>query len=138
MKMNSMKKIIIFSMFSISLINANIEIAKQGAVFAKNRLSNEGYIFKGVRGDYLKNKEYKIYHTYCYSGNNYAVIGSSDGKITDLDVIVYDKNWKVVVTDSDYQPITTVKFHVKRTGLYHIVTRAYEGEGYFTQVVAFR
>ena len=133
-----MKKIILILLSFILSLDADRNIAKQGATMAINKLRMEGYIYKGVRGDYLKNREYKTYHTYCYSGNNYAVIGSSDGKITDLDVMIYDKNWKVIATDSDYEPITTVKFFVKRTGLYHIVTRAYEGEGYFTQVVAFK
>lgn len=133
-----MRKVIIFLLFFVIFIQANMEIAKQRAIVAKSRLTNEGYIYKGVRGNYLKNQGYKTYHTYCYSGNSYAVVGSSDGGITDLDVIIYDKNWKIVATDGDYAPVTTVKFSVKRTGLYHIVTRAYAGEGYFTQVVAFK
>jgi len=133
-----MRKTIILLLLFAKVLNADMNTARQGATVAINQLKEAGYIYKGVRGNYLKNGAYKTYHTYCYSGNNYAVIGSSDGKITDLDVMIYDKNWKVIATDSDYEPITTVKFFVKRTGLYHIVTRAYEGEGYFTQVVAFK
>jgi len=133
-----MKKVIIFLIFFVTLIEADMNTAKQGAVIAKSILKREGYIYKGFKGGYLKKHAYKIYHTYCYSGNSYIVIGSSDGKIRDLDIIVYDKNWKIVATDGDYKSITTVKFSVKRTGLYHIATRAYEGEGYFTLVVAFK
>ena len=112
--------------------------AKDKAYASAVLLSAAGYNLKGMKGQYLDSGEYKTYSSYLYSGNDYVIIGAGDNSVRDLDVQVYDRNWNLIISDTDSSDVSTVRFTPPHSGTYIIRTKMYSGHGYFFQMVGWK
>jgi hypothetical protein len=129
-----MKSILVF-LFISSITYAGGD--KQNIV--RRQFLRAKYNFMSSRGGELKQGEYKTFRVLFYKGNTYAILGFGKSGVKDIDVQVYDKNWRVI--KEDYKPsgpMYAVQFKVKETGIYYIRTCMYEGSGYFFQSIGWK
>ena len=112
--------------------------AQANAVAAALTLESKGYTVREIPGRYLKHGHYRTYKRYLYAGNCYAIVGVGDQNVRDLDVIVYDRYWNYVTSDTDASPISVVEICPRHSGYFRIRTKMYGGHGYFYQVIAWR
>lgn len=136
-----MKKIIFVLLFlgvSASSLFSDRFTAQENAVTAAIELENRGYTIREIPGRYLSQGHYRTYNRYLYGGNCYAIVGVGDQHVRDLDVIIYDRYWNVVASDTDSSSVSAAKICLRHSGTYRIRTKMYSGNGYFYQVIAWR
>lgn len=139
-----MKKIFIglsiLLLITISIkANRDIKEAKANAYKAIKLLKSSRYHYVSSNGRYLRKGRYGTYKAFLYKGNSYIILGSGESSVKDLDVQVYNKNWKVIAEDySDSGALYAVRFKAKKTGIYYIRTSMYEGDGYFFQTIGWK
>jgi len=93
-----MKKFFIGLIVSIfvtfNLYAGDVNEARAKAYITARYLQSEGYTIGALKGKYLGNGRSVTYSRYLYAGNRYVIIGAGDSTVRDLDIMVYDKNWK--------------------------------------------
>jgi hypothetical protein len=63
-----------------------------------------------------------------YRGNTYALVAGGDSRVRDVDIKVYDENWRLIASDEDSSAIAVVQFTPRWTGPFHVRTIYYRGE----------
>jgi len=136
-----MKKILlillIIGLYS-STAFADRGVAASKAIKAGFELERRGYTVREIPGTYLRQGRYRTYNRYLYGGNCYAIVGVGDNRVRDLDVIIWNRNWRRVARDNDSSDVTVASFCPRRSGTYRIRTKMYRGSGHFYQVIAYR
>ena len=121
-----------------NILVADRYTAQVNAIDAAIKLENLGYTVREIPGRYLRQGHYRTYKRYLYGGNCYAIVGVGDQNVRDLDVIIYDRNWNYVASDTDSSAVSVAKICPRRSGYYRIRTKMYRGHGYFYQVISWR
>jgi len=134
------KFFIVFLILIVTSIEAkDIIEAKINAYRAIKIIKSSGYHYVSSNGKYLKKGKYGTYKAFLYRGNSYFILGTGEKSVKDLDVQVYDKQWNIVAEDYRSEgALYTVKFKVKKTGIYYIRTNMYAGEGYYFQTIGWK
>jgi hypothetical protein len=135
-----MKKISITLILSLTLLNSiNLKQARIEANRSARNLKSAGYNYMSSRGTLLETGEYKTFKVLLYKGNTYAIFGTGDNSVKDIDVQVYDKDWNIVAQDyKSSGPIYAVQIKPKMTGVYYVRTCMFQGRGYFFQTIGWK
>lgn len=64
-----------------------------------------------------------------YKGNTYKLVACGDDDAEDVDIEVYDENWNLIAEDDDIDSAAVVQFSPAWSGIFHIVTTYYDGNG---------
>jgi hypothetical protein len=132
MKIQTLVTIIGVILLSSTLNAANLREAKIFAKRAEVQMRKGGYKLVTTRGAKLKNSEDKTFRLLLYKGVKYALLGYGERSVKDLDVQIYNSEWKLVKEDySSNGAMYAIFFKPKTTGVYYINTIMYEGSGYF-------
>ena len=135
-----MKNIFIFLiLFTLSSNSVSLKEAKRQADRSMRNLKSAGYTYMSSKGKFLNNGEYGTFKVFLYKGNTYAIIGTGDKSVKDIDVQVYDKNWNIVAEDyKSSGPLYAVQIKPKGTGVYYVRTSMYKGRGYYFQTIGWK
>ena len=71
---------------------------------------------------------YQVDRTF-YRGNTYVLAATGDSRVSDVDIKVYDENWNVIDSDEDSSNVALVSFTPSWTGVFHVRTINYSGQG---------
>jgi len=135
-----MRKVIIFLILYMSIsYSISLKEARRQANRSIRNQKSAGYHLMSNRGTLLKQGEYKTFKVLLYKGNTYAIFGTGDNSVKDMDVQVYDKNWNIVAEDySACGPLYAIKIKPNETGVYYVRTSMYLGKGYFFQTIGWK
>lgn len=88
----------------------------------------------------LEQGEHFMTDTILYGGNDYLILGAAGDHITDLDLELYDANWRLIDADKDADrtPMIQGVFVVRESALAHLKVIAYRGSDYATAVICYR
>ena len=64
-------------------------------------------------------RDYDLFRVRCYGGEVTTIVVSGDGD-TDLDVIVYDENGRLIASDTAYGDDCVVRFRPRWTGTFQV------------------
>ncbi|NPA61611.1 MAG: hypothetical protein GXO06_04950 [Epsilonproteobacteria bacterium] len=127
----------IVAILSLSL-RADLMEARKFARKAEMQMRRGGYKIVSTRGAKLRTSEDKTFRVMLYRGNSYAILGYGESSVKDLDVQIYDREWRIVKEDYTIGSIYAIHFRPKQTGVYYINTTMYRGSGYFFLSVGWR
>ncbi|HHB95009.1 MAG TPA: hypothetical protein ENK88_07670, partial [Campylobacterales bacterium] len=113
-----MIRVLIYILLLTIFVNAiSLKEARREANRSMRNLKQAGYNYMSTRGTLLKRGHYKTFKVFFYKGNSYAIFGTGDKSVKDLDVQVYDKDWNVVAEDyANSGPIYAVQVSPEQTG----------------------
>ncbi len=136
-----MKKILIsllFLVISSTTLLADRCTANANAYDTARLLQYDGYSIRDIAGRHLRQKHYRTYNRYLYSGNCYAIVSVGDNNVRDLDLKVYNRRWRYIGGDRDSSRAAVVQFCPNYSGTYRFRTVMYRGSGHFRMLIGYR
>lgn len=136
--MNKIFISLVFLLIASDTLLADRYTAIRNAVHTSNILESRGYSIRDIAGRHLRQNHYRTYNRFLYSGNCYAIVSVGDNSVRDLDLRVYDRSWRYLGGDRDYDKTAVVKFCPAYSGTYRFRTRMYRGSGHFRMIIGYR
>lgn len=115
------------------------EIKAKKAAF---ELLQSGYTNRArFHAGYMKAGDRKMIRTVFHSGNEYKVVANGDEDATNIDVEIYDEDWKLVGRDEDEAGVAVASAAPKWTGQFYVIVTLKSAQGnaaYTNTVIVYR
>ncbi len=85
---------------------------------------NSGWAVRTAVDATLEKGEHRVYLVTLYAGNQYAIQACGDANVTDIDLVLHDKNGKEVSRDKSDDREPQINFTPERTDTYYIALYA--------------
>lgn len=114
--------------------------AKSRAADAAAVIEGKGFVCRNeIEMRELEQGEHMWINTTLYSSHEYVIIGAGDSGIDDLDLEIYDRNYSLVASDHDEDPVPIVQVKPLRSSVRaHLKVIAYRGSGWTTAIICHR
>ena len=108
-------------------VDATRSVARDTARRAWTALKRHGYRPSSeFQTGLLRRGGKKVVRMTLYRGTEYAFVAGGCADAHDVDVHLYDSNWRLIKRDEDRRPAAAVTFRPRYTGTYNVVVHMYD------------
>lgn len=133
---------LLFVLVAPQLAEATARDAEIKAKKAAFELLRSGYTNRArFYAKYMKAGDRRVIRTAFHSGNEYKVVANGDEDALNIDVEIYDEDWKLVGRDDDEAGVGVASATPKWTGQFYVVVTLKSAQGnaaYTNTVIVYR